>query len=428
MSATEQQAGPLGDVAVRAAEGFRTGYADSPAGVWAAPGRVNLIGEHTDYNDGFVLPFALPQSTLVAAGPTDSAGSANSAGPDGSGGPTDSAGAAGSAGPVWTVWSEQSGERITFTAADADDPGRVTGWGAYVAGVVWVLRAAGFEVPPARLAIASDVPLGAGLSSSAALESAVLTALVDLGGLDLPIDDRPALAQRAENGYAGMPCGIMDQSASIRCRDRHALFLDCRSLAVEHIPFDLTDAGLAVLVIDTRAPHRHVTGEYAARRAACESAARHLGVPALRDVGIEVLDAALGRLDDPVHRRRVRHVVTENQRVLDTVALLRAGRVAEIGPLLTASHASMRDDFEITVPEVDTAVEAALAAGAYGARMTGGGFGGCVLALVDAADADRVARAVADAYAARGFTAPTAFTAAPGPGARRLPSQPLQSS
>jgi galactokinase len=406
MSATEQQAGPVDTVARRATEGFHTWYADRPAGVWAAPGRVNLIGEHTDYNDGFVLPFALPHSTVVAADP---------AGPDPAG-----PGQAGPDGPEWTVWSEQSGERITFTAADADSPGRVTGWGGYVAGVVWVLRAAGFDVPPARLAIASDVPLGAGLSSSAALESAVLTALADLGGLDLPVDDRPGLAQRAENDYAGMPCGIMDQSASIRCRDRHALFLDCRSLAVEQIPFDLADAGLALLVIDSRAPHRHVTGEYAARRRACEAAARRLGVPALRDIGVGELDAALGRLDDPAHRRRVRHVVTENQRVLDTVALLKAGRVTEIGPLLTASHASMRDDFEITVPEVDTAVEAALAAGAYGARMTGGGFGGCVLALVDAADADRVAGAVAAAYADRGFTAPVAFTAVAGPGARRL--------
>jgi galactokinase len=253
----------------------------------------------------------------------------------------------------------------------------VTGWAGYVAGVVWVLRDAGLPVPGADLAIRSDVPLGAGLSSSAALECAVLTALVDLGGLDLPVGDRPAQAQ-----------------------------------------FDLSSAGLATLVIDTKAPHRHVSGEYAARRASCEAAAAALGVPALRDV--TDLPAALAKLDDAVLRRRVRHVVTEDQRVLSVVDLLRAGRPRDIGPLLTESHASMRDEFEITVPEVDTAVEAALAAGAYGARMTGGGFGGCVLALVDADATGRVSDAVATAFAARGFAAPAPFVATASAGATRL--------
>ncbi|GIG85656.1 galactokinase [Plantactinospora endophytica] len=393
-AATDHPDQPVGPVAERATAGFTSEYAARPVGVWAAPGRVNLIGEHTDYNDGFVLPFALPQRTVVAAAPEQ--------------------------GRRWTVWSEQAGERISFGRADAAEPGRVPGWGAYVAGVVWALREAGHDVPVARLAIASDVPLGAGLSSSAALESAVLTALADLGELDVPLADRPALAQRAENGYAGVPCGIMDQSASLRCQPGRALFLDCRTLAVEQVPFDLAAAGLAILVIDSNAPHRHVGGEYAARRAACESAAAALGVPALRDVAVDRLDAALARLDDETVRRRVRHVVTENQRVLDTVELLRAGRLAEIGPLLTASHASMRYDFEITVPEVDTAVEAALSAGAYGARMTGGGFGGCVLALVDAAAAGTVASTVRQAYAERGFRPPSAFTATPGPGAGRI--------
>ncbi|MFK3984580.1 galactokinase [Micromonospora sp. NPDC050397] len=391
----EDQHRAAADVAARATDGFTSQYGDPPAGRWAAPGRVNLIGEHTDYNDGYVLPFALPQQTVVAATATG--------------------------GPGWTVWSEQSGERIEFGPDDVTEPGTVKGWGAYVAGTVWALRDAGFDVPGARLAIASEVPLGAGLSSSAALESAVLTALADLGGLDLPVDDRPGLAQRAENAYVGIPSGIMDQSASIRCRAGHALFLDCRSLAVEQIPFDLDSAGLAVLVVDSQAPHQHVSGEYRARRAACEAGARALGVPALRDVAGDELDAALARLDDPMIRRRVRHVVTEDQRVLDTVDLLRAGRVREIGPLLTASHVSMRDDFEITVPEVDVAVEAALSAGAYGARMTGGGFGGCVLALVDADQADNVATEVTRAYAERGFTAPRSWLALPASGAHRLP-------
>ncbi|MCL7459749.1 galactokinase [Micromonospora echinofusca] len=382
------------DVAARATAAFRSAYGEPPAGRWAAPGRANLIGEHTDYNDGFVLPFALPLRTVVAAAPQP--------------------------GGTWTVRSELTGETITFGAEEVAGPGRVTGWGAYVAGVVWALREAGHAVPGARLAIASDVPLGAGLSSSAALEAAVLAALVDLGGLDLPAERRPRLAQRAENDYVGAPTGIMDQSAVIRCRAGHALFLDCRDESVEQVPFDLDAAGLAVLVVDSRAPHRHADGEYAARRGSCERAAGLLGVAALRDVPADALADALARLDEDETRRRVRHVVTENQRVLDTVALLRAGRVREIGPLLTASHASMRDDFEITVPEIDTAVEAALAAGALGARMTGGGFGGCVLALVGAERADAVAAAVTAAYAERGFAAPGHVTVLPGPGATRL--------
>ncbi|MGW3793987.1 galactokinase [Micromonospora arida] len=386
---------PSGAVAERAAAGFSAQFGAEAAGRWAAPGRVNLIGEHTDYNEGFVLPFALPMRTVVAADRQD--------------------------GEHWTAWSELSGEAITFGADDVAAPGRITGWGAYVAGVVWALREAGHPVPGARLAIASDVPLGAGLSSSAALESAVLAALLDLGELELAPELQPRLAQRAENVYVGAPTGIMDQSAAIRCRAGHALFLDCRDESVEHIPFDLDADGLAVLVIDSRAPHRHADGEYAARRRSCEAGASALGVTALRDVGIDQLDAALARLDDEETRRRVRHVVTEDQRVLDTVALLRAARVRDIGPLLTASHISMRDDFEITVPEIDTAVEAALAAGALGARMTGGGFGGCVLALIEADRADAVAAAVTDAYAQRGFTAPGTVTVLPSPGATRLP-------
>jgi galactokinase len=375
----------------RAAAGFAAAFGGDPAGVWAAPGRVNLIGEHTDYNDGYVLPFALPHRTVAAATPHDTG---------------------------WTVTTEREPEPVSFGTAEVTEPAALKGWAAYVAGVVWALREAGYDPPPARLSLASDVPVGAGLSSSAALESAVLTALVDLGGLDVPVDRRPGIAQRAENAYVGVPSGIMDQSAAIRCRAGHALFLDCRSLAVEQVPFEVATDGLTILVINSNAPHQLVDGEYADRQAACERAARTLGVPALRDV--TDLDDALARLDDDVLRRRVRHVVTEDQRVLDTVALLRSGRVREIGPLLTGSHASMRDDFEITVPEVDTAVTAALSAGAYGARMTGGGFGGCVLALVDADATDTVANAVRRAFADRGFAAPTPFAVTPAGGATRL--------
>jgi len=345
----------------------------------AAPGRVNLIGEHTDYADGFVLPFALPQRTVVRAERRDGKG--------------------------WTVTSR--GETVHF-----DLSSKQTGWAAYAAGVVWALRDAGHDVPPATLEITSDVPIGAGLSSSAALECAVLTTLVELGGLDLPVQRRPALAQRAENVYVGMPSGILDQSASMLCREGYALFLDCRSLALEHIPFDLAALGLAILVIDTRAPHAHVDGQYAARRAAVEEAAALIGVPALRDA----TPADLGKLPERLVPR-ARHVITENQRVLDTVALLKGGQVREIGPLMTASHASLRDDFQVTVPELDTAVDAALAAGAYGARMTGGGFGGCVLALADADRLSTVDGAVGKAFADRGFTPPASFVAVPSEGA-----------
>ncbi|MEU4237818.1 galactokinase [Actinoplanes sp. NPDC026619] len=374
-----------------AADLFRKQFDSEPAGFWAAPGRVNLIGEHTDYNDGFVLPFALPQRTIAAVSPAPAG--------------------------EWTVCSTVEDEPVSFGPTE---PGDVSGWAGYVAGIVWSLRDAGFDVPGARIAIDSEVPVGSGLSSSAALESSVLTALIDLGDLDIPLERRPALAQRAENVYVGAPTGILDQSASIRCQEGRALFLDCRTYEVDQIPFDLAAEGLAILVINSNAPHQHVDGEYGARRKSCEEAAHILGVPALRDISVDGLADALGKLDDDVMRRRVRHIVTENQRVLDTVELLRAGRTRDIGPLLTASHASMRDDFEITVPQVDIAVESALSAGAYGARMTGGGFGGCVLALIDAARADETVAAVEAAYAGASFTAPTCWIATAGPGATRL--------
>jgi galactokinase len=347
---------------------------------WSAPGRVNLIGEHTDYNEGYVLPFALPRRTTVRASMVDS--------------------------PSWTVRSTLVDEEVSFTLDD-----KVTGWASYVAGVVWVLREAGVDVPPAALTVTSDVPIGAGLSSSAALECATLGALLDLAGAlpDWPLPRWPASAQRAENAYAGVPCGIMDQSASALCRDGHALFLDCRSGAVEHVPLPL-----AVLVIDTRAPHRHADNEYAARRATCEAAARTLGVPSLRHVND--LDAALAALPDDLTRRRVRHVVSENARVLETVHLLRT-RPGAIGPLLSASHRSLRDDFEVSSPELDLAVATALAHGATGARMTGGGFGGCAIALTD--DPRRVDAAVTEAFEQRGFARPAAFVATAGPGVAR---------
>ena len=372
------------------AEAFRGRTDRQPAGVWAAPGRLNLIGEHTDYNDGYVMPFALAQRVLIAAAPSD----------DG----------------TWSVTSLNNDSTETFRPTDLQ-PG-MPGWQAYVAGVVWALQEAGHRVDGADLVLTSDVPEGAGLSSSAALECSVLTALADLNDLDIAGLDRAKLARRAENVFVGAPTGLMDQAASTLCTTGHALFFDCRTDAAEQVRFDAASAGVEILVLDTKTPHALVDSEYAARRASCEEAARLLGVAALRDV--TDLDSALERLPDPVIRRRVRHVVTENARVLQAVEVLRAGRIADLAPLLDASHASMRDDFEITVPQVDLAVEVARAAGALGARMTGGGFGGCIIALVPAGDVERVGADIARSFADAGYGPPAHFAALPSAGAHRL--------
>jgi galactokinase len=371
-------------------QAFRVRTDRQPAGVWAAPGRVNLIGEHTDYNDGYVMPFALAQRVLIAAAPRH----------DG----------------VWSVTSLNNHSTEIFRAADLR-PG-MAGWQAYAAGVVWALREAGHRIGGADLVLTSDVPEGAGLSSSAALECAVLTALADLNHLDIAGLERAKLARRAENAFVGAPTGLMDQAASTLCTAGHALFFDCRTDDAEQVRFDTAGAGLEILVLDTKTPHALVDSEYAARRASCDEAARLLGVAALRDV--INLDAALEQLADPVIQRRVRHVVSENARVLEAVEVLRAGRIADLAPLLDASHASMRDDFEITVPQVDLAVETARAAGALGARMTGGGFGGCIIALVRAGDVRRVGRDIADRFADAGYRPPMHFAALPSAGAERL--------
>ncbi|MFB4305835.1 galactokinase [Actinomadura sp. GTD37] len=376
------------------AESFGAAFGRPPDGVWHAPGRVNLIGEHTDYNDGFVLPFALSRGVSVAAARRD----------DG----------------LIEVRSRQAAAAVT---APVDGPPVVSegwpderSWAAYPVGVARVLREHG--AGGATLLIDSDLPQGAGLSSSAALECATALALRDLHGVQAGRPALARLAQRAENEQVGMPCGLMDQSASLLCTAGHALMLDCRSGLSSQVPFDPAAAGLTLLVVDTRASHALTGGEYGRRRAECEEAAALLGVAALRDV--EDLAGALGTLRDPVLRRRVQHVVTENHRVEATVGLLRAGALPEFGAMLNASHLSLRDQFEVSWPEADATVDTALLAGARGGRMVGGGFGGSVIVLTPADRAAKVRDAITAAYAERSWTPPEFLDAVPSQGAHRL--------
>jgi len=366
---------------------FRDTFAAEPEGVWSAPGRVNLIGEHTDYNGGLCLPIGLPQRTFAAVRRRD----------DG----------------MLRMVSAQGGD-VVEVALDDVGPGRPEGWAAYVAGVPWALRRAGHEVSGLDVAVDGRVPLGAGLSSSAALECAVAAAASDLFGLGLLADaaGRTALAAacvEAENTVAQAPTGGMDQSAAMLAEPGHALLLDCRDHHTEQVPFDLAEAGLALLVVDTRAEHALVDGQYAERRDSCEQAARELGVPTLREVAVGDLDDALGRLSSDLLRRRTRHVVTEIDRVVQAREALRHDDFERLGALFLLSHASMRDDIEISVDELDTVVETAVAAGALGARMTGGGFGGSAIALVRADAVDATTERVEAAFADKGFRAPQAF-------------------
>ncbi|MEP6479793.1 MAG: galactokinase [Rhodoglobus sp.] len=384
----------MSDIRDDVAAGFVEAFGHEPTGLWSAPGRVNLIGEHTDYNLGFVLPFAINRRTVIALGLRD----------DG----------------VIRVASEFADEVGEIALAELS-PERLHGWAAYPLGMAWALGQFGADlaaVPGVDIYVASAVPVGAGLSSSAALESSVGLALNDVWQLGF---DRPTLArvgQLAENKVVGAPTGIMDQSASLLGRHDSAVFLDCRSLESEIVDLGLAAAGLELLIIDTGVTHSHATGGYAERRASCEAGAAAMGVASLRDLSIDDLPRAQAAMDD-VTFRRVRHIITENQRVLDTVATLRSEGPLAIGELLDASHRSMRDDFEISVPELDLAVEIAQGNGAIGARMTGGGFGGSAIALVPTGDVSRIQVAIDGGFAEHGFQQPTAFTVSASDGAAR---------
>jgi galactokinase len=352
-------------------------FGDEPELVASAPGRINLIGEHTDYNGGFVLPCAVDRRVAVAVG--------------------------------------RGGDELYSTNFDEARPmseDKDSSWADYPRGVVWAFGAAGSEIGSLRMVFAGDVPLRSGLSSSAAIEAATALALDTLFGLGTDRKELAVLCQRAENEFVGVQSGIMDQYASLLCEEGAALLVDCRSLEAENVPLGLEEANLTLLVCDTRVERGLADTGYNDRRAACERAVKALGVEQLRDARKE----DLGRLSGE-ELRRARHIVSENARVLEAAGALRAEDFREFGRLMYASHASMRDDFEISTPELDAFVELAKESGAPGARLTGAGFGGCAIALVRDGETDALTGKILRAFAARSFEKPTFYEFVPVAGA-----------
>jgi galactokinase len=367
---------------------FARTYNQSPEGIWRAPGRVNIIGEHTDYNEGFVLPMALSSGVTICAAMRSDHRIA--------------------------LISRQAGPAVV--ELDNLAPGSAAGWSAYAAGVAWALRQAGHVIHGANIAIDSDLPAGVGLSSSAALECVIALALTELSGVTVPRTDLARLCRQAENDFLGVPTGIMDQSAALLCRAGHALLIDCRTECSLAVPLDFTSARRCLMMIDTRVRHALTDGQYAERNRECAAAARALRVCSLRDAG----EQQLASIPNDMIRRRARHVIQENRRVLKTAELLQDGQLPAIGKLMTGSHTSLRDDFQVSWPQADAAVDAALSAGADGARMTGGGFGGSVIALVPASLSRSVAAAVRRRFRENSWQEPTITSAAPSDGARRI--------
>lgn len=375
-------------LASQARSGFEKVFGYPPNGVWSAPGRANLIGEHTDYNLGFVLPFGIDRRTYAAIALRQDS----------------------------TVRVSSTIDGKTFQADLSGELPENLDWAGYPIGVAWVMREwarGGFDC-----FIHSDVPVGAGLSSSAAIECSVAVALNELWGAGRTEEQLAAIGQRAENEVVGAPTGIMDQMASIKGQPDSAVLIDCRSLETQLVPLGLSEQKLVVAVIDTQVAHRHSDGGYASRRAACERGAQALGVASLRDLQMQDMERAKLELDEMTFRR-VRHIITENQRVLETVIALGARDLAGLGELLLASHRSMRDDFEISIEELDTAVEVAMSVGAVGARMTGGGFGGAALAIIRADLLDELAAEATRVFAENGYREPRVFEVNPSAGARR---------
>lgn len=357
--------------------------------VTAAPGRVNLIGEHVDYNDGFVLPFAIDARTYCVLRVREDS--------------------------RVRIASKQAGGEIYETELAELKPLTGPNWARYILGVIWALEVKnGVEI-----LIDSEVPSGAGLSSSAALECSVAIALNEIFTLNKSLPQLARLTQRAENEYVGVPCGIMDQSISLMGKSGHALLLDCRDLSTRQIRVDFANFGLKLLIIDTRAHHALVDGGYAERRSQCEAVAQTLGVKALRDVSIGELEVARMKLPE-VNFKRARHVVTEIERVSLAVNALEADSFEEFGALLNQSHISLRDDYNVSCAELDLTVDAALNSGALGSRMVGGGFGGSAIALIREGDAGKVASNIERAFQSAGFTTPRFFDSLPSDGAQVL--------
>jgi galactokinase len=368
------------------ARGFEELYGRKPEVISEAPGRVNLIGEHIDYSEGFVLPFAIADRTYAAIASR----------PDG----------------LVRIASHQRKEKIFSIDINDVKPGSKGEWEKYVLGVIWSLGI----TQGVDIFVDGSVPAGAGLSSSAALECSVAVALNTLFSLSKSKEDLARATQKAENDYVGMPCGIMDQSVSLMGQAGAALLLDCRDLTTETVPFNVADAGLELLIIDTQAHHALVDGGYAERRAACESVAAKLNIPSMRHLTLDVLTANREKISD-IEFIRARHAVTEIARVLEAVKALRASDFETLGTLINASHASLRDDYAVSCPELDVAVDASIAAGAIGSRMVGGGFGGSAIALIKASDLQKTKDSVLAAFEANGFKKPRFFTSLPSAGA-----------
>lgn len=377
-----------------AREGFSSRFGSDADGVWSAPGRVNLIGEHTDYNQGLVLPFAIDRRTYAALRLRDDR-------------------------RIRVASDLYPGiEEFSLDRSVEELPAT---WIGYPVGVAFsILDGVGNseDFRGFDLYITTDVPEGAGLSSSAALECSVGLALTQAWGITVSRPELALIAQRAENVVVGAPTGFMDQFASLLGQENHAVFLDCQSREAQAVELGFVENDIELLVIDTKERHEHATGGYAARRASCEKAVELLGLNTLRDLDVDDLCSLENQLDEET-LRRVRHVVTENERVRELVTTMRNRGPSAGGQLLVDSHASMRDDFEISTPALNLAVEAACAAGALGARMTGGGFGGAAIAMVTTAQRDAVAAAVNRAFEQAGLVAPDVFTVVPSDGARK---------
>jgi galactokinase len=383
----------LEQLAESAAKRFTQCFSQPPRWIVAAPGRVNLIGEHTDYNDGFVLPMAIDRFTVIAGGRQSEHRA--------------------------VVHSDTLGETATISlrSLQRGDPA----WANYIRGVVAGFQARGVNVGGFNAAIDSSVPIGGGLSSSAALEVATAVLLELMTGHTLDPIEKALLCQKAEHEYAGVPCGIMDQFTSVLAQPGQLLLLDCRSRKTELVP--MNDPSVTILTINTNVRHRHASGEYAQRRAQCEEAAHHLGVPALRDADLNALKKAQNRLD-PLIYRRAHHVVTENARTLDAVRAFAAYDWRTAGRLMYASHASLRDDYEVSCRELDIVVEIAQGigqkGGVFGCRMTGGGFGGCAVSLIKTDAVQTVTRKFSQDYENQTGVQPIIFACRPAGGARVL--------